>query len=741
MDGNSKIDRKKECLFNKADKNFVYRFYYQICSMNCPGKLRTLLMIYIYSFQLISGFFLGYYNARKVRYTQDASILFDYLKYMDMIYFNSINASYRKYLFQTLKMIPPVLLLILFRERLGLLSQFDLVWFKKIYGFFSGLLTWMLLSVIAQVSLMDYLCVKKHTEPGSYYSQFGYLDQCFELTFYDKISDIVSVLCLLVLLGFHCLFYQTEQINKFNFMAVNSPYLQLTVLATKLILTPLNMINYSALDDVYFFGYVSLSLVLSFAFFCLICTNLFFVKLESNRALLIGAGIFLAENLAVMTPIVFGHKNHSFTILFLIYSMVISLFSYNCHEHLFSKIVNSKRFRNFYQTKQHVSCLFEMKRNTVNLSSWDLNIQGALVRHRCTAPSKKECKLFLRKAYDPKKRQMIVDGFKYKTIKNFTKFYVRELLCHSLKRHRRDPRYHILYAQVLFKKFRNLQLAIFHLLYAEKLFLNPYSRFMVYRLRRELVDYQREFNSDYYKNKDIEKVLKVEVIFNEAREMMVQINQLLYQFWSWWGRNESFEITKLEQKMKAIYDLKMRCKAEWKKIRSFAKFNKMYQAYYFWFNKDFIQKKIPISEDVLQSLAGPVELPVIRRKTDFKELNFNSFIYSNEFAVLHVSISKGQLGTIMGANSGVEMLFGYPPEFIVGKNINLLIPEPIATYHDEILTTYFRDSRRYTIGSQYSSYGRTCRGDLIHVSIFLKMITNFFGDYEVVGLITDIKTK
>lgn len=55
-------------------------------------------------------------------------------------------------------------------------------------------------------------------------------------------------------------------------------------------------------------------------------------------------------------------------------------------------------------------------------------------------------------------------------------------------------------------------------------------------------------------------------------------------------------------------------------------------------------------------------------------------------------------GTIITANPAIETIFGYSPEFLIGKNVKLLMPEPYHTGHDAYLKNYLTTDQRRIIG-------------------------------------------
>lgn len=185
--------------------------------------------------------------------------------------------------------------------------------------------------------------------------------------------------------------------------------------------------------------------------------------------------------------------------------------------------------------------------------------------------------------------------------------------------------------------------------------------------------------------------------------------------------------------------LKKDCKAKWDSITRFIKFNKNYKAFHYMFLKFFVQKKLSLSEDEIQTIMSPPETFEIKFNTILHEYNFDSFMYSHSYGVVHLSMNKNQIGRILGVNTGIERIFQYSRKYLVGHNISILMPEPINKYHDIVLTNLFNENRNFKPQHQVNTYGQTCNGNLLQIAVYYKKITNFRGEFELVGLIKEIK--
>jgi PAS domain S-box-containing protein len=67
-------------------------------------------------------------------------------------------------------------------------------------------------------------------------------------------------------------------------------------------------------------------------------------------------------------------------------------------------------------------------------------------------------------------------------------------------------------------------------------------------------------------------------------------------------------------------------------------------------------------------------------------------------SMLDAVVSIDTHGKILAANDSVRRVFGYEPSELVGRNVNVLMPEPHRSLHDEYLANYRATHRTWIIG-------------------------------------------
>src|SRR5262249_49913158 len=80
--------------------------------------------------------------------------------------------------------------------------------------------------------------------------------------------------------------------------------------------------------------------------------------------------------------------------------------------------------------------------------------------------------------------------------------------------------------------------------------------------------------------------------------------------------------------------------------------------------------------------------------TEVEALKREAILKSAVAAIVTID-SHGRIGTV---NPAAERMFGYAAVELVGRNINLLMPEPYRNQHDTYLAKYLATGRRKIIG-------------------------------------------
>lgn len=74
-------------------------------------------------------------------------------------------------------------------------------------------------------------------------------------------------------------------------------------------------------------------------------------------------------------------------------------------------------------------------------------------------------------------------------------------------------------------------------------------------------------------------------------------------------------------------------------------------------------------------------------------------MFDSETVRINASGRKEDLGRITDCSYGIEELFGYNKEFMVGFNVKIIIPGIVRDHHDSFLNKYYEIGRENILGS------------------------------------------
>lgn len=103
-------------------------------------------------------------------------------------------------------------------------------------------------------------------------------------------------------------------------------------------------------------------------------------------------------------------------------------------------------------------------------------------------------------------------------------------------------------------------------------------------------------------------------------------------------------------------------------------------------------------------------------------------------------ITSDQHGTILSANSKVRDILGYHQEELIGKNLNILMPEKHARFHDQYMKSYQKTGRAKIIGVGRELPALRKNGEQFPMELSLSEVL-INNEKAYIGIIKDISEK
>ena len=113
---------------------------------------------------------------------------------------------------------------------------------------------------------------------------------------------------------------------------------------------------------------------------------------------------------------------------------------------------------------------------------------------------------------------------------------------------------------------------------------------------------------------------------------------------------------------------------KWKNLQDYIQHNPMYNLYYKWYLRDFLNNNARMSEEEIQLLGELNQNVSIKSQDLIKDLRLDKVVFYKDSGIIHLSMQKEKIGTVVKANSGILKLLGMHSVELIGKNVAKIMP-------------------------------------------------------------------
>ena len=256
--------------------------------------------------------------------------------------------------------------------------------------------------------------------------------------------------------------------------------------------------------------------------------------------------------------------------------------------------------------------------------------------------------------------------------------FLDKLFKYGNSKFKNNPKLKNAYSMLLLKMNHKKQaIAILNSIKYEKI--SFHTKYNIYRCKKLIDKYSAETNSYYFNYRT-----KV----NDFKKLIAKTTSLYNEFWSLiygtkFQHSDNFKklfkigsnIMELNQKIEEAYNLLIQTKTN--NIDIYKLYNEYVQSILKDEEKNENFDKI---KDMIFSKSVESEEKI------YSNFDMDFLKHNGDNKYLLISGNKKDLGTIIDCSSSAAIVFGYTKEEILGKNVNLLIPEILHQKHDDVLS-------------------------------------------------------
>lgn len=262
-------------------------------------------------------------------------------------------------------------------------------------------------------------------------------------------------------------------------------------------------------------------------------------------------------------------------------------------------------------------------------------------------------------------------------------------LCNSIR---------ISYSFFLIDKLNKKKKAFIELSNAEQRLPSFEHQFIIYRYKKII---EEETNDLSDKDDDLDFVTNLEYKnhFVHFKGAIVKASILYLDFWSLLlnpNQDSQEDLSKLNDYGAKINILVEEINSRFEKMQKLKHNDKEGLKYYSDFLNDILNDKEK-AKKLKRKLNDIDETKLLSEEVNIMNLDLNCLSSNNEFQYIVCSAHSKNTGTITNVSLGIYIMFGFTKSELVGKNVDILIPEIFHKEHNEILIDLINDFKKTSI--------------------------------------------
>lgn len=547
--------------------------------------------------------------------------------------------------------------------------------------------------VLGRISVFQSSKIKKYYASFNAYRVFALntsitkivIDDLFEafsgsINLTAIIGNILVLLILILNTLRHCFFLEFEQFSPDNYLVTFERFFYVKMIVAKFILFCLLFVGLNVPSESVKVTSLVMTVILSTAAFVYSFLFKLMAKSSINKSIssLLGTYLALVASLAISS----AYSQFNFIVGFVVFGitfLLIVLFRVDSNRINFS----DEELRKECFLLEYVNSIMEIEKQCEVDSSHALIAKGLFSYHslNCVRPI-----CFCRQdTFYVSSKFSFVKANKRENIGLLLKQMIKQKLEDLCLLYPQSSIHKYIYALFCYKRLKNKLLALKAIKSIGSLELDFRIRFKCHRLIRLMARDQDEYINEKFKGKRLEELLQFEKLSSHFIVLIQDIFLATNKFWSFMLYNYSVCPEQFVARTMRILEMKEECESVLKVMGSFSNHSDRVRLLFGFVQRELLNIKIT---DRLDELEGNLEDRFsFSFSKDFTlfDLSFYKTFLQGTSCIFDIGINPENVGIVLRASNSVEALFQIPRMDLIGKSINILMPEAISARHNSIL--------------------------------------------------------